>query len=131
MSQSEVQWWNFLKEWAVSLDSQQALDIDLLCKKYDLDPGQAREFVDYFSEDHHNLKPNDLEVCMGASCRAKGSEQIWSQLVKANNGRVPESQILIRPTLCLSECDRAPCAREGQKIRTGENLAWLNRILRV
>tara|TARA_R110000868_G_scaffold204946_3_gene453202 strand:- start:67071 stop:67466 length:396 start_codon:yes stop_codon:yes gene_type:complete len=131
LSQSEVEWWNFLNEWADSLQSQQPLEIDELCEKYNLDSNQAREFVDYFEEDHIALKPNDLEVCMGATCRAKGSERIWDQLNKANNGRVPESQIIIRPSLCLSECDRAPCAKEGTKIRTSEDQNWLNRILRV
>lgn len=128
----EHQWWQFLELWAKALENKNETDFEWKKVAADLNLSQSlvKEFISYFSGDHHVALPDDIEICMGAVCRAKGNEKNWTLLTSANKGRIPEKQITIRSALCLYECDRAPCSKEGSKLHLGKELNWINRIVK-
>lgn len=128
MSQVESSWWEFLQRWSHSYHSNSDFDWPKHAEELNLELKQVREFITYFASDQLALKLRDLEICVGASCVAKGSLEIWRRVEQANQGRVPEAKIKLKSNVCLGECDRAPCAREAHKFHAGSDLAWLARL---
>lgn len=121
-------WWEFLKDWSYSYQGNTYFDWSTRATELGLELKQVREFMTYFAQDQAELKFRELEICVGASCVAKGSLNIWKRVEQANQGRVPEARIKLKSTVCLGECDRAPCARETHKFHAGNDLEWLARL---
>lgn len=128
MSQAENSWWEFLQRWSHSYQNNTEFDWAATAEELHLEQTQVREFLTYFAIDHYSLKQRDLEVCVGASCVAKGALEIWHRIEQANQGRIPEMKIKLRSSVCLGECDRSPCAKEAHKFHAGSDLSWLARL---
>lgn len=129
MSVQKNQWWNFLEFLASSRSDadNDNTDWQKVATDLNLPVQEVREFINFFAL---NDKPmsNQLDVCMGASCRANGNEMVWQRLEQINNGRTPQQRINVVSVLCLNECDKGPCSRDADRIFSGHNYNWLDRI---
>tara|TARA_R110002049_G_scaffold248621_2_gene423110 strand:+ start:502 stop:903 length:402 start_codon:yes stop_codon:yes gene_type:complete len=132
LSSHEQNWWIFLDAWSSAIKNKNfdQFDVNKLITDLDLDINLVHEFINYFRDDFSFTKNIIISICMGASCRSKGNEQVFSRLEDANKSRIPERQLQVKPVLCLSECNQAPCSMNGPKLQTGDDLSWVDRIVK-
>ena len=132
MSLQEQNWWIFLNSWSLAIKNKNIyqLNISNLIEELDLDTNLVHEFVNFFQDDFNLSKEQVVSICMGGQCRAKGNEKIFAKLVDANLTKIPEKQLKIKPVLCLHECDKAPCSQYGAKLHLGDDLSWVERLIK-
>ncbi len=132
MNSHEQNWWQFLDAWSAAIGRKNFdhFDVNKLISDLDLDINLVHEFINYFRDDFTFKKDLIVSICIGGSCRSKGSEQVFSRLEDANNSRIPERQMQIKPVLCLYECNKAPCAMNGPKLQVGNDFSWVDRLVK-
>ena len=131
MSNGAISWWEFLDRWQTSLKNDTPFDWEKVAAELSLTPSSVQEFVEFFSFQKKISHPNQVEICLGATCLSHGAQELLHKLEQINIGKVPEDQINIIEKICFNECDRAPCIKEYYGDHFGKNSEWMNRFSRV